>query len=139
MQATAAKIAILFAAARDLGVSLDGHTIGRLGEVFAAEQFGLALVPNSTKGHDALAPDGRKVEIKTTTRAAFAYRHAADRTIALHLSETGEFTVVYNGPGAPVWAAAGKMGSNGQRVIGLSTLRRLDQGVAAEDRLLLVG
>jgi hypothetical protein len=44
--------------------TLDGHLVGSIGEVVAAYMFGLDLMPASTLGHDALAPDGRRVEIK---------------------------------------------------------------------------
>ncbi len=46
----------------------DGHLVGTIGEVVARELFGLELMPASTEGFDALAPHGRKVEIKATQR-----------------------------------------------------------------------
>lgn len=36
--------------------------------------------------------------------------------------------IVYDGPGEPVWAAAGKMQKNGPRVVGFAKLRALRAG-----------
>ncbi|WP_417839060.1 DUF6998 domain-containing protein [Tritonibacter scottomollicae] len=38
--------------------TLDGHLVGRIGEVVAACMFDLSLNPASTHGHDARARDG---------------------------------------------------------------------------------
>ena len=60
------KIRALYAIVNDLETAypgrrftLDGHMIGSIGEVIAAEAFGLNLLPNSTPEHDAIAYDGR--------------------------------------------------------------------------------
>ena len=45
---------------------LDGHPVGSIGEAAAEALFGLTLVEPSSTGHDAIAADGRKVEIKAT-------------------------------------------------------------------------
>ena len=45
-----------------------------------------------------------------------------DRLIVLRVVSPEEAEIVYDGPGAPVWAAAGKMQKNGQRSIALSKL-----------------
>ena len=62
----------LVAAANRVGVPLDGHTIGMIGEAHAARLLDLTLVRASTEGHDALTQDGRTVEVKATTRSAVA-------------------------------------------------------------------
>ena len=46
----------------------DGHTVGSIGEVLAASDYDLKLCAASTEGVDAIAPDGRAVEIKATCR-----------------------------------------------------------------------
>ena len=118
--------------------TLDGHLVGSIGEVIAAYMFGLNLNPASTIGHDGTAPDGRKVEIKLTQGASVAIRHEPDHLLALYRPKGGPVRVVYNGPGAPVWKAAGKVASNGQCRISLSTLFRLDEAVPEEMRLSLI-
>ncbi|WP_425454103.1 DUF6998 domain-containing protein [Kushneria sinocarnis] len=45
--------------------------------------------------------------------------------------------VVYNGPGALAWNAAGRKQSNGQRPIRLAKLTALDAELSSEDRLPL--
>ena len=50
-------------------VSPDGHLVGSLGEIHAAHILGLTLETASNAGFDAVDDQGRKVEIKTTTRS----------------------------------------------------------------------
>ena len=113
----------------------DGHMVGSLGEVLAAAEFGLALTPASTKAHDAVARDGRKVEIKLTGGKTVALRHEPEHLLVLVRGVTGKVDVVYNGPGAPVWGACREMAPNGQRTVSVARLRKLDAVV--EDRLRL--
>jgi len=112
----------------------DGHLVGSLGEVIAAHRYGLTLTPASTKAHDAIAPDGRKVEVKLTGTNRVSFRHEPQHLLVLVRSTDGKVDAIYNGPGAPVWAAAGRVQSNGQRSISIAAVRRLDQCVAAEAR-----
>lgn len=115
--------------------TLDGHLVGSVGEVIAAYMFDLTLVRGSTLGHDALAADGRRVEVKLTQRGGAAIRHPSDHLIVLHRPKGGPVRVVYNGPGEPVWHQAGAMGRNGQRPIGLTKLLALDRTVPEAARL----
>ena len=115
----------------DRPVSPDGHLVGSIGEVLAAEIFDLKLVPPSTRGYDATDHEGCKVEIKTTTRGSVALSAAdpdAERLIVLRLDSLGRPDVVYDGPCGQVWSAAGKPQKNGQRRISLSTIRGLSAG-----------
>jgi hypothetical protein len=86
-------------------------------------------------GHDALAPDGRRVEIKLTQGASAAIRHEPDHLLVLCRPAGGPVRVVFNGPGTIAWKAAGRMATNGQRRISLLKLSQLDRGVAASERL----
>ena len=47
------------------------------------------------------------------------------RSVVLRVVSPEEAEIVYDGLGQPAWEAAGKMGRNGQRVIGLARLRQL--------------
>jgi len=47
------------------------------------------------------------------------------RLVVLRIVTPEEAEIVYDGPGAPVWACAGKAGKNGQRVVSLAKLRSL--------------
>jgi hypothetical protein len=115
--------------------TLDGHLVGSIGEVVAAYIFDLNLNPASTLGHDARSQDGRNVEIKLTQGRGVAIRHEPEHLIVLHRPKGGPMRIVYNGPGGPVWSAAGAMQKNGQRPISLARLERLAVVLSAEDRL----
>ena len=106
----------------------DGHLVGSIGEVVAAYAFGLTLLPSSSEGHDAVAPDGTKVQIKLTggSRGVNIYGQP-DHLIVLQLTPDREFKTVYNGRGSVVWEKCGNLQKNGQRNITLSKLRTLDK------------
>lgn len=44
----------------------DGHLVGSIGEVYAAEKYGLILLEASSEKHDARSTDGRLIQIKIT-------------------------------------------------------------------------
>ena len=107
--------------------TLDGHLVGSIGEVVAAEALGLTLYPASNAGHDG--HDGcREVQIKTIgTRAKGVSMYAtSDRLIVLQFLSATQIEIIFDGDGASVWDAAGKVSlKNGQRVISLKKLRML--------------
>ena len=108
-------------------ISPDGHLVGGLGEVLAAELLNLSLMPPSNDGCDAIDSEGRRVEIKTTTRRSVSLSASgthAERLVVIVLDRDGSPTIVYDGECDVAWAAAGRPQKNGQRSIGLS---RLDQ------------
>lgn len=109
-------------------VSPDGHLVGSIGEIVAADLLDLDLVSPSTKGYDAIDRQGRKVEIKTTTRRAIALSSAgteAERLVVLTLDRDGVAAIVFDGPTQAVWESAGPAQRNGQRAISLARLRDL--------------
>src|SRR6478672_8345704 len=72
---------------------LDGHLVGSIGEAAAEALFDIELVAASSAGHDAIAEDGRQVEIKATYGSSgVAVRQtshtAAAALIVLRLSRT---------------------------------------------------
>ena len=113
----------------------DGHMVGSIGEVVAAERYCLNLFEPSHPVHDAYDCRGRLVQIKTTQGTKIGINEEPKYLIVLHMSHGGEFDEVYNGPGAQVWAEAGKLLKNGQRQITLSKLRELNATVSQEDRI----
>lgn len=121
---------------------LDGHLVGSIGEAAAEALFDIQLMPASTAGHDALAADGRAVEIKATYgNSAVSLRTtshgAAAALIVLRLSRTpaSSHQVIYNGSLIRVAAVVGKVQSNGQARLPLSRLRLLDATVPATERV----
>lgn len=121
--------------------TLDGHLLGSIGEVYAAERYGLRLLTSSAKRHDAVAGDGRLVQIKVTQdrakKKAVPLSHEPDYLLVLIIDDEGRFEEVYNGPGSKVWdLVRGKaVPSNGQYQISLSKLRELNENVSREDRV----
>jgi hypothetical protein len=116
----------------------DGHLVGAIGEVIAAEHFGLKLLPLWHPSHDAADADGRLVQIKLTAGNSVSMYADCDRLIVLRVVSPEQAEIVYDGPGAPVWAAAGKMQKNGQRKIALSKLfpaGYIDKTSAAQSRI----
>jgi hypothetical protein len=120
-------------------VSPDGHLVGSLGEIHAASQLGLTLQPASNAGYDAIDAQGRKVEIKTTTRASISLSAAgthAERLIVVQLEPlTGTARIAYDGAAAHAWALAGKPGRNGQRTLAITTLLKRSAGPDAGEQL----
>ena len=135
----------LYAVANKLGTlypercfTPDGVLVGSIGEVIAAHDYNLTLLPSSTKTHDAKTKDGKLVQIKITQRNRVALNDRPDHLIVLKLFETGKTKEVYNGPGKTPWNKAGKLQKNGQRPIPLSRLSDLMKSVSKEDRICLV-
>jgi hypothetical protein len=102
----------------------DGHLVGSIGEVIAAEAFNITLYPMSHAGHDAWDANG-PVQIKMTAGTSIAMYDCCVRLIVLKVISPEEAEVVYDGPGERVWSNAGRVQKNGQRAISLSKLRKL--------------
>jgi hypothetical protein len=103
----------------------DGHLVGSIGEVIAAEALGLTLYPGSHPGHDAYDANG-DVQIKMTAGKSVSLYATCERLVVLKIIIPDEAEIVYDGPGEPVWAACGKPQKNGQRTVRLSVLRALN-------------
>ncbi|MBK6691025.1 MAG: hypothetical protein IPG50_02260 [Myxococcales bacterium] len=116
----------------------DGHMVGSIGEAWAQWVFDLDLLPASAPTHDARAKDGRLVQVKATQGKAVALSSEPDYLIVLKLARSGHAEVVYNGPGAEPWLAAGKPAKTGQRPLSLSKLRALDARVPVGQRFPVV-
>ncbi len=111
----------------------DGHLVGSIGEVIAAEALGLTLHPASYPGHDAFDAAG-DVQIKMTGRTgrSVALYATCVRLVVLQVISPQEAEIVYDGPGEPAWQAASRAGKNGQRVVRLSRLRTIAADQAME-------
>ena len=103
----------------------DGHLIGSIGEVLAAEHYNLTLLPVGTKTHDATTADGKPVQIKATQTDRIAINHEPEYLIVIKLFPNGSWEEVYNGCGKEPWEQAKENPSNKQRVISLSKLRAI--------------
>lgn len=102
----------------------DGHLVGSIGEVVAAEALGLTLYPMSRHGHDAYDDRG-DVQIKMTSRNRISMYSEPCRLVVLRITSDEEAEIVYDGSGREAWSAAGPVAKNGQRSISLSKLRSI--------------
>ena len=115
--------------------TVDGHLVGSIGEVIVAEHYGLSLLHNSTKTHDAVSKEGKQVQIKATQVKGIAISSEPDYLIVIRLLSDGSWEEIYNGPGKAAWDNAGKMQKNGQRPISLRKLRNLMDSVDINDKI----
>ncbi len=84
--------------------SLDGKLVGDIGEVLAAEKYGLKLLDENAPIHDAEEiTTGRMVQIKSSFKGYCYFPCGNERIPAYFLSinilETGEIVEIFNGPG----------------------------------------
>jgi Family of unknown function (DUF6998) len=63
----------------------DGHLVGSIGEVVAAEALDLTLYPMSRAGHDACDADGCQVQIKMTSDKSVAMYSDCARLVVLQI------------------------------------------------------
>lgn len=109
----------------------DGHLVGSIGEAYAAENYGLTLLPASTETHDAVDSKGRLYQIKATGGKIIGIRSEPDYLLVLKLNRDGSLDEIYNGAGRPAWESAGPMQKNGQRALSVAKLRRLNSAHTA--------
>lgn len=111
----------------------DGHLVGSIGEVIAAEALALTLHPMSKPGHDAFDHNG-DVQIKMTGGKSVSMYADCVRLVVLRVISPEFAEIVYDGPGAPAWSAAGKMGKNGQRVISITKLKAISASLVVSQK-----
>ena len=137
------KIRDLYAIAEDLEdmfpgskFTPDGHMVGSIGEVLVADKYGLDLLDNSIRTHDAQTKDGKTmVQIKTTQTSRIAITSRPQHLIVIRIADTGEWEEIYNGPGEVPWQNAGNLQKNGQRSLSVTKLRKMMAQVAECDKL----
>ena len=82
--------------------TLDGKLVGDIGEVLAAEKYGLQLLPANNHIHDAFEiSTGRKVQIKSSFKnyCYFPYGHIPDYFLSINIFPNGDIVELFNGPG----------------------------------------
>lgn len=113
----------------------DGHMVGSIGEVIAAEGYGLELFEASHPVHDARTQDGKLVQIKATQGDRVAISERPEYLIVLKINRDGSFEEVYNGPGDIAWELVGKRQKTGQCHLSLAKLRAAMAEIPECDRL----
>lgn len=117
--------------------TLDGHLIGSIGEALVKEAYGLTLYRTNTPVHDAVAPDGREVQIKATQIDRVSISGKPQHLIVIKILPDGTWEEIYNGPGNLVLSHLEKKKNqkNGQRQISLSVLRALMKEIPEAERI----
>ena len=113
----------------------DGHMVGSIGEVVAAEEYGLELFEASHPVHDARTQDGKLVQIKATQGDRIAISERPEHLVVLKINRDGGFEEVNNGPGDIAWSLVGKRQKTGQRHVSLAKLRAAMAEIPERDRL----
>lgn len=88
--------------------SIDGKLVGDIGEVLAAEKYGLELLPENAYKHDAKEiASGRMVQIKASFKGNSYFPYGEDKIpdyfLAINILENGELEELFNGPGKYVF------------------------------------
>ena len=137
-----ALILQLFQTVRDLNriypdrpFTPDGHLIGSIGEVVAADTYGLALEKCSNEGFDARTETKQTVEIKLTGGESVAISSdakAPDLLIVLKFHQQTGFEEIYNGQ-FPLGLWRKKKASKRRiRVLRLNELREINPKLLKE-------
>lgn len=115
----------------------DGHMVGSIGECLVADAYGLELMAASNKGYDAVAENGKQIEIKATQAKSVAFRSEPEHSIIIKILPNGQFEEAYNGPGNMIWKQfeGKKIPSNGQFQISLNKLKILNRQVHDSQRV----
>ncbi len=84
--------------------SLDGKLVGDIGEVLAAEKYGLRLLEENAPVHDAEEiSTGRMVQIKSSFKGFCYFPFGNDRIpeyfLSIAIDVEGNISEIYNGPG----------------------------------------
>jgi hypothetical protein len=85
--------------------SLDGRLVGDIGEVLAAEKYGLELLSENAFKHDAKEiATGRMVQIKASFKNNSYFPFGEDKVpdyfLSINILENGDIEELFNGPGS---------------------------------------
>ncbi|GAA4764548.1 MULTISPECIES: DUF6998 domain-containing protein [Flavobacterium] len=83
---------------------LDGRLVGDIGEVLAAEKYGIQLYKENVSVHDGEEIDTRrKVQIKASFKNYSYFPYGADKLpdyfLSVNILENGDLEELFNGPG----------------------------------------
>ena len=119
--------------------TLDGRLVGDLGEILVEGAYDVQIFESLEKHYDAVTPDGRQVQIKTTMQKSltFPVDHVPDHYLAIQIHPDGKFTEVFNGPGSIAHKAVEnrKPTKTNLHSIGIKALSRLNETVQEGDRI----
>jgi len=128
--------------------SLDGKLVGDIGEVLAAEKYGLKLLGENAPVHDAIElTTERKVQIKSSFRGSCYFPCGGERIpdyfLSVNILDTGELEEIYNGPGQFIvdhYILKNNLTpyKNSYYTLSRGVLEKLNQQVEKSDKILVV-
>lgn len=121
--------------------TLDGRLVGDIGEVLVEQAYDLTLFEDVQRHHDAMAGDGRLVQIKATMKQGLTFpaHYKPKYLLGVQIHKDGSFTEVFNGPGKIAWLAIkgrSRITTN-LHTVSIAALKRLQAQVAPKDRIPL--
>ena len=103
-----------------------GNLLGDFGELVAIDHYGFEKAPAGSDGYDAVASDGRTIQIKTNYAAKqIGFRGMADVLLVIGVSDDGTWEELFYGPFAPVKDAARFSTRDNKHMIALTKLKQL--------------
>ncbi|MGX4803988.1 DUF6998 domain-containing protein [Bradyrhizobium guangdongense] len=103
-----------------------GNLLGDYGEFIATEAYGLQQAPRGANGYDAVALDGKKVQVKANFAASqIGFRGEADMLLCLKIDLTGDWTEVYYGDFALVRNVARYSARDNKHMVPISALQKI--------------
>ena len=128
--------------------SLDGKLVGDIGEVLAAEKYGLKLLNENAPVHDAEEiATGRMVQIKSSFKGYCYFPFGDDRIpeyfLGIVIDEDGKIEELFNGPGSFIVEHYILRNSltpykNAYYNLSKGVLERLNNDVAEKDKIKIV-
>lgn len=128
--------------------SLDGKLVGDIGEVLAAEKYGLKLLDENAPIHDAEEiATGRMVQIKSSFKGNCYFPCGNERIpeyfLSINIHETGEIEEIFNGPGQFIvdqYILKGNLKPyrNSYYTLAKGRLKELNELVPEEDKVKIV-
>ena len=120
---------------------LAGEAIGTVGEVIAANEYGLTLLTPSNKGFDATTSDGELVQVLTTGGNNYVRMTPGDGLLLVLRLDGSSVEQVYGGPSLHAWRYCierRRARVSGPRTLTLKQLRRLQANLPQGVRMLPV-
>jgi hypothetical protein len=128
--------------------SLDGRLVGDIGEVLAAEKYGLELLSENAFKHDAKEiATGRMVQIKASFKNnsyfPFGEYKIPDYFLSINILENGDIEELFNGPGTYIiehYIKPRKLKhyKNTYYTLSKGVLRELNKEVLEKDKIKLL-
>ena len=119
--------------------TLDGRLVGDLGEVLAESIYEIQLFSGLEKHYDAVASNGRMVQIKTTLKESLTFPcdHIPDYYLGIKILPDGSCQEIFNGPGKSVYGLVKNRKSTKTNLhsIGIKSLLKQNEYVSTKDRI----